>query len=87
MVQICRPENIEYKSMKQVSYSGKYFLSASRAHHSFLQFSFIFEDAFCQSHIEKQVVVLWQFIINPLYRALVAVVLLKIHIIRGLFTK
>ncbi len=26
-VQICRLENIEHKSMKQVSYSGKYSLS------------------------------------------------------------
>ncbi len=33
-VQICRLENIEHKSMKQVSYSGKYSLSASRAHPS-----------------------------------------------------
>ncbi len=32
MVQICRLENIEYKNMRQVSYSGKYSLSASRAH-------------------------------------------------------
>ncbi len=31
-VQICRLENVEHKSMKQVSYSGKYSLSASRAH-------------------------------------------------------
>ncbi len=40
-VQICRPENKEHKSMKQVSYSGKYSLSASRAHQSHLQFSFV----------------------------------------------
>ncbi len=31
MVQICRLENIEHKNMKQVSYSGKYSLSGSRA--------------------------------------------------------
>ncbi len=41
MVQICRFENIEHKNMKQVSYSGKYFLSAIRAHQSHLQFSFV----------------------------------------------
>ncbi len=35
-VQICRLENIEHKSMKQVSYGGKYSLSASRAHQSHL---------------------------------------------------
>ncbi len=34
-------ENIEHKSMKQVSYSGKYSLSASRAHQCHLQFSFV----------------------------------------------
>ncbi len=33
-VKICRLENIEHKRMKQVSYSGKYSLSASRAHQS-----------------------------------------------------
>ncbi len=47
MVQICRLETIEHKSMKQVSYSSKYSLSASRAHHSHLQFSFLVGDAFC----------------------------------------
>ncbi len=41
-VQICRLENIEHQSMKQVSYSGKYSLSASRAHQSHLQFRFSF---------------------------------------------
>ncbi len=46
MVQICKLENIEHKSMKQVSYSGKYSLSASRARQSDLQFSFVVEDAF-----------------------------------------
>ncbi len=40
-VQICRLENIEHKSMKQVSYSGKYSLLAGRAHQSHLQFSFV----------------------------------------------
>ncbi len=40
-VQICRLENIEHKSMKQVSYSGKYSLSTSRDHQSHLQFSFV----------------------------------------------
>ncbi len=47
MVQICRLENIEHKSMKQVSYSGKYSLSASRAHQFHLQFFFVAGDAFC----------------------------------------
>ncbi len=37
---------MEHKSMKQVSYSGKYSLSATRAHHSHLQFSFLVGDAF-----------------------------------------
>ncbi len=41
MVQICRLENIEHENMKQVSYSDKYSLSASRAHQSYLQFSFV----------------------------------------------
>ncbi len=36
MVRICRLENKEHKSMKQVSYSGKYSLTASRAHQSHL---------------------------------------------------
>ncbi len=42
-VQICRLENIEHKTknMKQVSYSGKYSLSASRDYQSHLQFSFV----------------------------------------------
>ncbi len=47
MVQICRLENIKHKSMKQVSYSGKYSLSASRAHQSHLQFFFVVGNAFC----------------------------------------
>ncbi len=46
MVQICRLENIEHKSMKQGSYSGKYSLSASRAHQSHLEFSFVVRNAF-----------------------------------------
>ncbi len=46
-IQICRLENLEHKSMKQVSYSGKYSLSASRAHQSHLQFSFVVGDTFC----------------------------------------
>ncbi len=45
-VHVCRLENIEHKSMKQVSYIGKYSLSASRAHQSHLQFSFVVKDAF-----------------------------------------
>ncbi len=48
MVQICRLENIEHKNMKQVSYNGKYSLSASRAHQSDLQFSYVVGDVFCQ---------------------------------------
>ncbi len=45
-VQTCRLENTELKSMKQVSYGGKYSLSANRAHHCHLQFSFLVGDAF-----------------------------------------
>ncbi len=45
-VQVRRIENTEHKSMKQVSYSGKYSLPASTAHHSHLQFSFVVGDAF-----------------------------------------
>ncbi len=37
-VQICILKNIEHISTKQVSYSSKYSLSASRAHQSHLQF-------------------------------------------------
>ncbi len=47
IVQICKPENIEHKSMKQVSYSGKYSFSTCRAHQSHLQFSFVVRDVFC----------------------------------------
>ncbi len=46
-VQVCGLENIEYKSMKQVSYSGKYSFSVCRAHQSYLQFSFVVGNAFC----------------------------------------
>ncbi len=46
MVQICRLENIEHESTKQVSFSGKYSLSASRAHQPHLQFSIVAGDAF-----------------------------------------
>ncbi len=38
---------IEHKSMKQVSHSGKYSLSASRAHQSHPKFSFVVGNAFC----------------------------------------
>ncbi len=48
MVQICKLENIEHKNMKQVSYIGKYSLTASRAYQSHLQFSFVVGDVFCQ---------------------------------------
>ncbi len=41
MVQICRLENIEKNGMKQVSYSGNYSLSVSRAHQYHPQFSFV----------------------------------------------
>ncbi len=47
-LQICRLKNLEHKNMKQVSYSGKYSLSASRAHQSHLQFSFEVGDVFYQ---------------------------------------
>ncbi len=46
VVQLCRLKDIEHKSMKQVSYSGKYSLSASRVHHSHLQFFFVVGHAF-----------------------------------------
>ncbi len=47
MVQTCRLENIEHKSMKEPPYSNKYSLWASRAHQSYLQLSFVVRDAFC----------------------------------------
>ncbi len=50
-VQISRLENIEHETIKQVSYSGKYSLSASRAHQSQLQFSFV-EIAFCPRFLQ-----------------------------------
>ncbi len=46
MVQTYRLENIEHKSIKQVSYSGKYSLSANRVHQSHARFSFVVGDAF-----------------------------------------
>ncbi len=55
MVEICRLENIEYKSMKQVSYSGKYSLSVSRANQSHLQFSFVVGNAFCPRFLHVEV--------------------------------
>ncbi len=55
MAQICRLENIEHKSMKQVSYSGKYSLSASRAHHSHPQFSFVIRDAFPKLELSQRI--------------------------------
>ncbi len=55
MVQICRLENIEHKSMKQVSYCGKYSLSAGRAHHSHLQFSFVVGYAFFKLEISQRI--------------------------------
>ncbi len=55
MVQIYRLENIEHKSMKQVSYSGKYSLSASTAHRCHLQFSFIVGDAFSKLELSQRI--------------------------------
>ncbi len=40
--------------MKQVSYSGKYSLSASRAHHSHLQFSFVVGDGFSKLELSPK---------------------------------
>ncbi len=54
-VQVYRLENIERKSMKQVSYGGKYSLSASRAHHSHLQFSFVVGDAFSKLELYQRI--------------------------------
>ncbi len=53
MVQICRLENIVHKSMKQVSYSGKYSLSANRAHQSHLQFSFVVPKREYEQHSQQ----------------------------------
>ncbi len=50
-VQICRLEDIEHKSMKQVSYSGKYSFFACGDHQSHLQFSFVVRDVFCPSFL------------------------------------
>ncbi len=55
MVQIYRLENIEYKIMKQVIYSGKYFLSGSRAHHSHLQFTFVVGEAFSKLELIQRI--------------------------------
>ncbi len=55
MVQICRFENTEYKSMKQISFSGKYSLSDSRAHHSHLQFSFVIGDVFSKVELSQRI--------------------------------
>ncbi len=52
-VQICRLENIKHKSMKQVFYSSKYSLSASRAHQSHLQFSFVVGSALCPHFLHE----------------------------------
>ncbi len=41
--------------MKQVSYSGKYSFSATRAHHSHLQFSFIVGDAFSKLKLSQRI--------------------------------
>ncbi len=46
---------IEHKSMKQVSYSGKYSLSGGRAHHSHLQFSFVVGDAFSKLELSQRI--------------------------------
>ncbi len=41
--------------MKQVSYSGKYSLSATIAHHSHLQFSHVVGDAFSKLELFQQI--------------------------------
>ncbi len=41
--------------MKHVSYSGKYSLSDSRAHHSHLQFSFVIGDAFSKLELSQRI--------------------------------
>ncbi len=63
MLQICRLENIEHKKMKQVSYSGKYFLSASKAYHSHLQYSFLVGDAFCAFYMCRYLIIVYVVII------------------------
>ncbi len=55
MLQICRIENIEQKRMKQVSYSDKYSFSASRNHHSHLQFSFVVWDVFSKLELSQRI--------------------------------
>ena len=44
--------HIEHKSMKQVSYSDEYSLSASTAHHSHLQFSFVIDQKYGDKGLE-----------------------------------
>ncbi len=46
---------MEHKTIKKVSYSGKYSLSASRAHHSHLQFSFVVVDAFSKLELSQRI--------------------------------
>ncbi len=41
--------------MKKASFSSKYFLSASRAHHSPLQFFFVVEDAFSKLELSQRI--------------------------------
>ncbi len=53
-MQICRLNNIEYKSMRQVSYSSKNSLLASGAHHSYLQFSFVVRNAFFKLELSQK---------------------------------
>ncbi len=55
MVQICRLENMEHKSKKQVSYSGKYSLTASRANHYHLHSSFVVKDAFSNIELSQRI--------------------------------
>ncbi len=44
--------------MKQVSYSGKYSRSASRAHQSHLQFSIVARDAFCTAFYMRRYLII-----------------------------
>ncbi len=55
MVQIYRLDNIGHKITKQVFYCGKYSPSASRAHQSHLQYSFVVGDPFCPLFLHVQV--------------------------------
>ncbi len=54
-MQLCRFEKIEQESKKQVSYCGKYSLSAGRAHHSHLRFSFVVWDAFSKLELSQRI--------------------------------